>query len=110
MAGRKGGIGMPHRIRAWVWTGRAVAVAAVAGLAGYLSAAGLDQAGKLAAPIGAAIALAGLFAPYLPPSISRQRLQRLQRLQPIRRRRVLAASRSSPVTAAWPRSTSARSP
>lgn len=59
---------MPHRTRAWIWAGRAAAAAAVIGLAGYLAAVGLDQAGKLAAPIGLVIALAALFAPYLLPS------------------------------------------
>jgi hypothetical protein len=58
---------MPHRTRAWIWAGRAVAVAAVAGLAGYLAAAGLDQAGRLAAPVGLVIALTALLAPYLLP-------------------------------------------
>jgi len=59
---------MPHRTRAWIWAGRAVAAAAVIGLAGYMFAVGLDQAGKLAAPIGAVLALAALFAPYLLPA------------------------------------------
>jgi hypothetical protein len=58
---------MPHRTRAWVWAGRAAAAAAVIGLGGYLAAVGLDQAGRLAAPIGLVIALAALFAPYLLP-------------------------------------------
>jgi hypothetical protein len=59
---------MPHRTRAWIWAGRAAAAVAVIGLAGYLSAVGVDQAGRLAAPIGLVIALAALFAPYLLPA------------------------------------------
>ncbi|HEX2744532.1 MAG TPA: NB-ARC domain-containing protein, partial [Streptosporangiaceae bacterium] len=58
---------MPHRTRAWIWAGRAAAAAAVIGLAGYLFAVGLDQAGRLAAPVGLVIALAALFVPYLLP-------------------------------------------
>lgn len=58
---------MPHRTRAWVWAGRAVAVAAVLALAGYMYLAGLDQAVKLAAPIATVLALAALAAPYLLP-------------------------------------------
>ena len=58
---------MPHRTRVWIWAGRAAAAAAVIGLGAYLAAVGLDQAGRLAAPIGLVIALAALFAPYLLP-------------------------------------------
>lgn len=58
---------MPHRTRAWIWAGRAAAVAVVAGLACYVSVAGLDQAGRLAAPAGLVVAVAALFAPYLLP-------------------------------------------
>jgi tetratricopeptide (TPR) repeat protein len=59
---------MPHRTRAWIWAGRTAAAAAVIGLAGYLAAAGLDEAGRLAAPVGLVIALAALLAPYLLPA------------------------------------------
>ncbi len=59
---------MPHRTRAWIWAGRAVAGAAVIGLAGDMFAVGLDQAVKLAAPVGVIAALAALFAPYLLPA------------------------------------------
>ena len=59
---------MPHRTRAWIWAGRAAAAVAVIGLAGYLAAVGLDEAGRLAAPVGLVIALAALFAPYLLPA------------------------------------------
>jgi hypothetical protein len=48
--------------------GRAAAAAAVIGLAAYMTAVGLDQAARLAAPIGLVIALAALFAPYLLPA------------------------------------------
>jgi hypothetical protein len=59
---------MPHRSRGWIWAGRAAAAAAVCGVAAYLAVVGLDQASRLAAPVGLVIALAGLFAPYLLPA------------------------------------------
>jgi len=62
---------MPRRTRAWIWAGRAAAAAALIGMAGYMYAAGLDQAGRLAAPIGIVLALAALFAPYLLPAYQR---------------------------------------
>ena len=58
---------MPRRSRAWIWAGRAVAAAAVIGLAGYLYAAGLGKADELAGVIGVFLALAALVAPYLLP-------------------------------------------
>lgn len=56
---------MPHRTRGWVWAGRAAAVAAVTGLAIYLVVAGPAEEGRLAAPVGLGIAVAGLSGPYL---------------------------------------------
>ena len=58
---------MPRRTRRWVLAGRAVAAAAVAGLAVWLWAAGLNRAAVVAGPVSAVIALAALFAPYLLP-------------------------------------------
>jgi len=58
---------MPHRTGSWVWAGRAAAAAALIGLGVYLWAAGLGQAGRVAAPAGLVIALAALLGPYLLP-------------------------------------------
>ena len=59
---------MPHRTRKWIWGGRMVAAVTLTGLVGYMYAVGLDQAGKLAGPIGLVIALATLLTPYLLPT------------------------------------------
>jgi hypothetical protein len=55
----------PHRTRTWVWAGRVLAVGAVAGLGGYLIAAGTARANLIAAPAALVVALAALLAPYL---------------------------------------------
>jgi hypothetical protein len=57
----------PHRTRRWVWAGRVLAAAAVAGLGGYLIAAGTARANLIAAPAALVVALAALLAPYLLP-------------------------------------------
>lgn len=57
---------MPRRSPRLAWFGWIVAVAAVAALAAYLWVAGLHLAVQLAAPIGVVVALAALFAQYLP--------------------------------------------
>jgi hypothetical protein len=59
---------MPHRTRRWIWAGRALAAAAVAGLGGYLIAAGPSRASLIAGPAALVIALAALLAPYLLPA------------------------------------------
>jgi hypothetical protein len=66
--GKIGRVVMPQRTRGWVWAGRAAAAAVLIGLAAYMAVAGLDQAGRLAAPVGVVIALATLFAPFLLPA------------------------------------------
>lgn len=48
------------KVRALVWAGALVAVAAMAGLAAYFAMMGLDAADKLASVIGGFVALAGL--------------------------------------------------
>jgi hypothetical protein len=58
----------PRRTRTWVWAGRVLAVGAVAGLGGYLIAAGTARANLIAAPAALVIALAALLAPYLLPA------------------------------------------
>lgn len=95
---------MPRRSRAWIWVGRAVAAAAVIGLAGYLYAAGLGKADELAGVIGVFLALAALVAPYLlpvPPPRSPQPVPPEVRCH--RRVLVVTASSSSPTTTVWPR-------
>jgi hypothetical protein len=51
----------------WIWAGRGIAVLIVAGLAIYLSQAGLDSADKLASVLGCLVAVIALLAPYLLP-------------------------------------------
>jgi hypothetical protein len=64
---------MPHRRPGWIWLGRAVAAAAIAGLATYLLTAGPARASVLAAVLGVCLAAAALAAPYLlPPGRRRQ--------------------------------------
>jgi hypothetical protein len=59
---------MKRRSR-WKWTGRVVAVVAIAGLATYLSSVGLDKVSKITSILGLLVAIAALVAPYLmPPS------------------------------------------
>lgn len=57
-----------YRTRSLVWAGRALAAAAVAGLAVCFGVIGLDRSGALAGPVAAVVALAGLLAPYLLPA------------------------------------------
>lgn len=56
-----------RRHSGWIWGGRIVAVAVVAGLISYLSIVGLDKADKLASVLGLFVAVAALAAPYLLP-------------------------------------------
>jgi hypothetical protein len=56
---------MPHRTPGWIWASRALAATAVAGLGGYLIAAGTTRANLIAAPAAVVIAFAALLAPYL---------------------------------------------
>ena len=58
---------MPHRTRGWIRAGRVLAGAAVAGLGGYLIAAGAARANLIAAPAALVVALAALLATYLLP-------------------------------------------
>jgi hypothetical protein len=58
---------MPRRSQRWIWGGRAVFGAVVAGLAVYLTVVGLDEADKIASGIGVIVALLALGAPYLLP-------------------------------------------
>lgn len=51
----------------WVWVGRGVFGATVAGLAVYLVVVGLDEADKLGSSIGGVVAVVALLAPYLLP-------------------------------------------
>lgn len=58
---------MPRRTRKWVWAGRVLAGAAVAGLGWYLISAGTARANLIAAPAALVVAFAALLAPYLLP-------------------------------------------
>jgi hypothetical protein len=59
---------MPRHTRTLIWAGWVAAVTVLAGLAWYLSEVGLDQAGKVVAPVGLMVGVATLFAPYLLPT------------------------------------------
>jgi hypothetical protein len=57
-----------RRRSGWIWGGRIVALAVLAGLGVYLSAVGLDKAAELASVLGLLVAVAALVAPYLLPA------------------------------------------
>src|SRR4051794_28487578 len=65
--GRGGDVAMVRRSRSWIWAGRGICVALVAGMIVYLIAAGLDKADKVASGVAAVLALLALAAPYLLP-------------------------------------------
>lgn len=57
----------------WIWSGRIVAVVAIAGLSAYLALVGLDKADKLASVLALLVAVAALVAPYILPPSDRDR-------------------------------------
>ncbi|MEU7758658.1 MULTISPECIES: hypothetical protein [Micromonospora] len=63
---------MPHRTSRWIWTGRVVFAVIVLALIGYLVAAGLDRADKIASCAALVVAVAALAAPYLLPTSTAQ--------------------------------------